>query len=231
MVLSCGRLHTIDGRQNAMLPACQYPLHFSTEVVTGFGGACCLWTGCWSLPIATFCPRIEFCFDSCGNLFQIAGIATRVAPRAPLVLDRCVVNNWVVTMAKADLGIKRTCLSCGMRFYDFKRTPIICPGCQSEFDPESLVRSKRSRASTKDTASKVSEEAAADAAEDAVEEAGSSAEDGIDTAGGAKSEDSDDIGYDDDDIDVDDDDDAGLISNDLDDEDDILPGIGKDDDE
>ena len=43
-------------------------------------------------------------------------------------------------MAKADLGLKRTCLSGGMRYYDFNRTPIVCPGCQTEFDPEAVIR-------------------------------------------------------------------------------------------
>lgn len=52
-------------------------------------------------------------------------------------------------MAKADLGLKRTCLSCGMRFYDFNRTPIVCPGCQTEFDPEAVIRSRRGRAAPK----------------------------------------------------------------------------------
>ncbi|MGB0465266.1 MAG: TIGR02300 family protein, partial [Candidatus Puniceispirillaceae bacterium] len=32
-------------------------------------------------------------------------------------------------MSAADLGQKRRCNACGMKFYDFNRTPIICPGC------------------------------------------------------------------------------------------------------
>ena len=134
-------------------------------------------------------------------------------------------------MAKADLGIKRTCLSCGMRFYDFKKTPIICPGCQSEFDPESLVRSKRSRASTKDTAKPAAEDVAAEAPEDTVDAADVSMDDGNSDGDDAASEDGDDISYEDNDINVDDDAGAGLISDDLDEDEDILPGIGKDDDE
>ena len=46
-------------------------------------------------------------------------------------------------MAKAKLGIKRTCLSCNMRFYDFNRSPIICPGCGAEFDPRKLLRNQK----------------------------------------------------------------------------------------
>ena len=52
-------------------------------------------------------------------------------------------------MVKAKLGVKRTCLSCSMRFYDFKRKPIICPGCGVEFDPNNLLkRSQKSRRRT-----------------------------------------------------------------------------------
>ena len=47
-------------------------------------------------------------------------------------------------MAKAELGIKRVCLSCNMRFYDFDRSPIICPGCGAEFDPQRFTKSQKS---------------------------------------------------------------------------------------
>ena len=46
-------------------------------------------------------------------------------------------------MAKAELGIKRLCGSCGVRFYDFKRSPILCPGCGAEFDPNHIVKSRK----------------------------------------------------------------------------------------
>ena len=52
-------------------------------------------------------------------------------------------------MAKADLGTKRACLACGMRFYDFSRSPILCPGCGAEFDPENIVKSRKGRSATK----------------------------------------------------------------------------------
>ncbi len=32
-------------------------------------------------------------------------------------------------MAKAELGMKLTCESCGARFYDLNKTPGICPKC------------------------------------------------------------------------------------------------------
>ncbi len=34
---------------------------------------------------------------------------------------------------KAARGTKRTCQSCGARFYDLNRDPIICPLCGAEF--------------------------------------------------------------------------------------------------
>ena len=173
---------------------------------------------------------MNFALTAVGICFKSHLLARMALLLAPPLLENFVVNNWVVNMAKADLGIKRTCLSCGMRFYDFKKTPIICPGCQSEFYPEALVRSKRSRASTKDTAKRASEEAAVEIAEDGVDADDASLEDDGNDAGGVKSEDGDDVEYDDNDISVDDEDDAGLISDDLDEDDDILPGIGKDDD-
>ena len=55
-------------------------------------------------------------------------------------------------MAKTELGLKRACLSCNMRFYDFKRSPIICPGCSTEFDPENLLKGRKSRVVPKSAA-------------------------------------------------------------------------------
>lgn len=50
-------------------------------------------------------------------------------------------------MAKQDLGKKRRCASCGMKFYDFNKTKIICPGCQTEFNPDNLLKSRKGRGS------------------------------------------------------------------------------------
>ena len=48
-------------------------------------------------------------------------------------------------MAKPEWGAKRICNSCGTRFYDLMRDPIVCPNCGAEFDPEALLRTRRSR--------------------------------------------------------------------------------------
>lgn len=36
-------------------------------------------------------------------------------------------------MAKPDLGTKRICASCGTKFYDLNKSPIICPRCETVF--------------------------------------------------------------------------------------------------
>lgn len=42
-------------------------------------------------------------------------------------------------------GLKRICASCGTKFYDMGKTPIICPSCGAEFTGEIEVKSRRSR--------------------------------------------------------------------------------------
>ncbi|PWB82130.1 MAG: TIGR02300 family protein [Methylocystaceae bacterium] len=44
-------------------------------------------------------------------------------------------------MAKADLGAKRRCLSCGAAFFDLNREPIACPKCAAVFQVVELPRS------------------------------------------------------------------------------------------
>lgn len=45
-------------------------------------------------------------------------------------------------MAKAELGLKRTCVACGTRFYDLARTPAVCPKCATE-QPAEQPRARR----------------------------------------------------------------------------------------
>jgi len=111
-----------------------------------------------------------------------------------------------------------------MRFYDFNRTPIICPGCQTEFDPEAVIRSRRGRSTPKSV--KAAEEPVAEVANEEAEEELISTDNGEDADTGDAGMEFD---GDDDDIDADADDRAGLISNDLDGEEEILPGIPQED--
>ena len=52
-------------------------------------------------------------------------------------------------MVHKNLGRKRRCASCGIKFYDLTKTPAICPACGTEFDPEVLLKSRRGRAAAK----------------------------------------------------------------------------------
>ncbi|MBW6400538.1 TIGR02300 family protein [Roseomonas sp. HJA6] len=48
-------------------------------------------------------------------------------------------------MAKPELGLKRTCVACGTRFYDLTRTPAVCPKCGTE-QPAEQPRLRRAAA-------------------------------------------------------------------------------------
>ncbi len=49
-------------------------------------------------------------------------------------------------MAKPELGTKRLCPNCGTRYYDMRHDPIVCPRCGAAFDPEALLKTRRTRA-------------------------------------------------------------------------------------
>ena len=69
--------------------------------------------------------------------------AFKAAPGcAPLVPG----SDGEVALAKAELGDKQICPSCGAKFYDLRRRPATCPKCSTSFDPsEEGVRVKRGR--------------------------------------------------------------------------------------
>lgn len=48
-------------------------------------------------------------------------------------------------MAKPEWGAKRICQSCSAPFYDLRSDPIICPKCGATFDPEAVLKSRRTR--------------------------------------------------------------------------------------
>jgi len=130
----------------------------------------------------------------------------------------------------ADLkGLKRICMSCGARFYDLNKKPIICPSCNTEFTGEIKVKSRRGRLPADIAGSQVDEETAAEENEDAdaIEEIESDEDtvslDDLDE----DSDDSDDdaMDLDGDDLDIDD-----LDDDDLDDED-IDEDIAEDDED
>jgi uncharacterized protein (TIGR02300 family) len=45
-------------------------------------------------------------------------------------------------VVKAELGTKRTCPSCGAKFYDLLRSPVVCPKCGQSFVAAPLLPSK-----------------------------------------------------------------------------------------
>ena len=63
-------------------------------------------------------------------------------------------------MSKPEWGIKRVCPSCGTKYYDFNKNPIICPKCEFEFDPDLLLKSRKGRSiATKNEEPQVSSDA------------------------------------------------------------------------
>ena len=53
-------------------------------------------------------------------------------------------------MAKIEWGIKRICQGCGALFYDLNKDPITCPKCEAVFDPEAILKSRRTRVAATD---------------------------------------------------------------------------------
>ena len=98
-------------------------------------------------------------------------------------------------MAKPELGEKRTCVSCGTRFFDLGKDPAVCPKCGTE-QPAEQPRPRRSNAPlpeekrvkkppvAEDADTDVEVEAADDEAEEGVLVDTSDLEDEADAIGG-----------------------------------------------
>ena len=48
-------------------------------------------------------------------------------------------------MANPEWGKKRICLACNTKYYDLNKSPIICPSCGIEFDPDTYLKSRKSK--------------------------------------------------------------------------------------
>ena len=48
-------------------------------------------------------------------------------------------------MANPEWGKKRICLACNTKYYDFNKSPIICPSCGTEFDPDTYLKSRKGK--------------------------------------------------------------------------------------
>jgi uncharacterized protein (TIGR02300 family) len=66
-------------------------------------------------------------------------------------------------LVKPEWGTKRICPNCGTRYYDLQRDPITCPKCGSAFDPEAVLKTRRTRVAA------VPEEVAAPAVEEEID--------------------------------------------------------------
>ena len=51
-------------------------------------------------------------------------------------------------MTKAELGVKRRCLSCNKPFFDLNRVPIVCPSCEAVFQLVEKAHSPQRRMTT-----------------------------------------------------------------------------------
>tara|TARA_A100001037_G_scaffold174253_1_gene156271 strand:- start:47 stop:520 length:474 start_codon:yes stop_codon:yes gene_type:complete len=149
-----------------------------------------------------------------------ARMATKCRRIADLVLTAGFVRGTrrrrntpeVPEVAKPEWGVKRVCLACGARFYDMQKSPIVCPSCDTQFDPEAIFRPRRARAE---------EATAAPAAAN-------------DDAGKKAASEEDEVAALVDDVDVEDDDADDALAADLDDDDDeeeVVVVVKKDDDE
>jgi uncharacterized protein (TIGR02300 family) len=49
-------------------------------------------------------------------------------------------------VTKAELGVKRRCLSCNKPFFDLNRAPIVCPSCDAVFQAVEMAHSPPKRA-------------------------------------------------------------------------------------
>jgi uncharacterized protein (TIGR02300 family) len=126
-------------------------------------------------------------------------------------------------MVKVELGLKRACLTCDMRFYDFKRSPIICPGCGTEFDLENLLKGRKSRAAPKSVAKAGVSDDADDLDETELDD------EEVNVVANKDDDDDDDIDFDKDD--VDDTDGPGIIQDDIADGGDLLPNLDNKEDQ
>ena len=69
-------------------------------------------------------------------------------------------------MAIKERGVKRNCQACGAVFYDLLNDPIICPKCGSEYDPEAILKSRKTRLPAEEAGEKIENEDAGVTEED-----------------------------------------------------------------
>jgi uncharacterized protein (TIGR02300 family) len=86
----------------------------------------------------------EFAFDSAAASWQTHALffGPRIcSPRGPSAIPT------EADLVKPELGTKRLCPTCGGKFYDLHKSPAECPYCEAVFNPEDLVRGRRTSTS------------------------------------------------------------------------------------
>ncbi|WP_421864780.1 TIGR02300 family protein [Parvibaculum sp.] len=104
-------------------------------------------------------------------------------------------------MSKPELGTKRDCPSCGAKFYDLNKNPVVCPKCEHEYVPDTGTKAKRAKPAEKPREKASKRVVAAD-------DEGNVSLDAMRDDELAADSDDDDIDIDDVGVDVDDDDDS-----------------------
>jgi uncharacterized protein (TIGR02300 family) len=104
-------------------------------------------------------------------------------------------------LSKPELGTKRDCPSCGAKFYDLNKNPVVCPKCEHEYVPDTGTKAKRAKPAEKPREKASKRVVAAD-------DEGNVSLDAMRDDELAADSDDDDIDIDDVGVDVDDDDDS-----------------------
>ena len=104
--------------------------HGAAGLEMRFGGCGLITFGPY--PEAVGVPRCGFAFDRVKSLWQWR-------------FERSRQTHMELMLAKPEWGIKRICPSCGARYYDLLRKPVICPKCSTPYDPEAFLKSRRTR--------------------------------------------------------------------------------------
>jgi uncharacterized protein (TIGR02300 family) len=125
-------------------------------------------------------------------------------------------------VAKPELGTKRLCGSCGAKFYDLSKDPIVCPKCETVFHP--VVYTTRSRPERAPVAPLVPEAAEPEAAD--VELV--SLEDADAESGGTKKADAGDVDAEEDEVEVEVAEDDTFLETEDDEGDDVSDIVGGD---
>ncbi len=62
-------------------------------------------------------------------------------------------------MVKLEWGAKHLCTSCGGKFYDLQRNPIVCPKCRTVHTPEESLKARSERPAVREAGARAPAEA------------------------------------------------------------------------